>query len=145
MFSLIIIIIIAQSATLIAIDFLPANVREFRKASTTHPKIIVKLLVSINRREGRLAAEENLALLLKYAQSHSDIIKGIDLSGDPKFAEFNDYKDLLEQARQNGLKLALHCGEIDNEEEISQMLAFGMSRLGHGTCINGNTRILYEI
>lgn len=108
-----------------------------RKSSVTNPKIIVKLLVSINRKEGRLAAEENLALLLKCAQTHSDIIKGMDLSGDPKFSTFQEYKDLLEQARQSGLKLALHCGEIDNEEEISEMLTFGMSRLGHGTCING--------
>lgn len=99
----------------------------------------MKLLVSINRREGRLAAEENLALLLKYAQLNSDIVKGMDLSGDPKFGAFSDYRDLLDTARQSGLKLALHCGEIDNEEEIAEMLAFGMSRLGHGTCINGES------
>lgn len=110
-----------------------------RKSSAKNPKIIVKLLVSINRREGRLSAEENLALLLKCAQSHADIVKGMDLSGDPKFGAFNEYKDLLEQARQSGLKLALHCGEIDNEDEIAEMLAFGMSRLGHGTCINGES------
>lgn len=66
----------------------------------------------------------------------------MDLSGDPKFNTFSEYKDLLEQARQSGLKLALHCGEIDNEEEIAEMLAFGMSRCGHGTCINGTWYLL---
>lgn len=90
-----------------------------------------------------MSAEENLALVLKLAQSNADIIKGMDLSGDPKFGAFNEYKDLLEQARQSGLKLALHCGEINNEDEIAEMLAFGMSRLGHGTCINGESSLKY--
>ena len=107
-------------------------------SQTASANIIVKLIISINRKEGLSAAKENLALILKFSKAHPDIVKGVDFSGDPNFGKFSDYRELLQEARGNGLKLALHCGEIDNqEEEIREMLEFGMNRLGHGTFIRG--------
>lgn len=64
---------------------------------------------------------------------------GVDLSGDPTSKSFSEFKEILNEARQNKLKLALHCGEVDNQVEIADMLEFGMDRLGHGTFISGNT------
>lgn len=100
------------------------------------PNILVKLIPSIDRSQGLESAEENLDLILKLKEIYPKIIKGIDLSGDPVKSEFKIYKNLLEKARNNGLKLALHCGEILNDEEVTEMLNFGMDRLGHGTFIN---------
>lgn len=78
-----------------------------------------------------------MSLILKYNQLHPDIVKGVDLSGDPNYGTFADFKDTLNAVRKSGLGLALHCGEIDNQMEISEMLEFGMNRLGHGTFITG--------
>lgn len=100
------------------------------------PDILVKLIPSIDRSQGIESAEENLELILNLKEIYPQIIKGIDLSGDPTKGEFKMYKKLLSKARNNGLKLALHCGEIINDEEIIEMLDFGMDRLGHGTYIN---------
>lgn len=70
---------------------------------------------------------------------HPNIICGVDLSGDPACKTFADFQPALTKAKNAGLKLALHCGEIDNQAgEISAMLAFGMNRLGHGTFIKGD-------
>lgn len=101
------------------------------------PNILVKLIVSINRRESLESSMENVDLAIKYAKLHPNIICGVDLSGDPTQKTFTDFMPLLTKAKDNGLKLALHCGEIDNESEIADMLNFGMDRLGHGTYING--------
>lgn len=101
------------------------------------PEILVKLIVSLNRRESVAASTENVDLAIKYAKLYPNIVCGIDLSGDPAHKTFADFMPLLEKAKVHGLKLALHCGEIDNPSEITAMLNFGMDRLGHGTCING--------
>lgn len=75
-------------------------------------------------------------------EQYPDIIKGIDLSGDPSCCKFSDYKEMLNVARNKGIQLALHCAEVANEEEIIEMLNFGMDRLGHGTFIDGK---LYQL
>lgn len=101
------------------------------------PDTLVKLILSINRREPVAASMENVDLAIKYAKLYPSIVCGVDLSGDPAQQQFNDFMPLLQKAKEHGLKLALHCGEIDNQAEITAMLNFGMNRLGHGTYING--------
>lgn len=105
------------------------------------PNILVKLLVSINRRESLESGAENVNLAIKYRQLYPQVVCGVDLSGDPTSKEFGDFRSMLTIARENGLKLALHCGEIDNENEISEMLTFGMDRLGHGIFVRGKTML----
>lgn len=109
------------------------------------PTIMVKFIISINRRESIESAEENCSLAIKYAKLHPDIVCGIDLSGDPASKKFSDFEPIFSRARENGLKLALHCGEIEDQNEISAMLKFGMNRLGHGTFIKGISRFILDI
>jgi adenosine deaminase len=78
-----------------------------------------------------------MAVIVELLPKHSDIIKGIDLSGDPLKSNFQDFVSVLKTATENGLKLALHCGEVKNDDEIEVMLKFGMDRIGHGTFIDG--------
>lgn len=102
------------------------------------PNILVKLLISISRRESIESAAENVSIAINCHKLHPDIICGVDLSGDPTCNSFEDYKSQITRARDAGLKLALHCGEVQNDSEIKSMLEFGMDRLGHGTFISGN-------
>lgn len=101
------------------------------------PDILVKLIVSMSRRDDLELSMENVDLAIKYTKIYPDVICGVDLSGDPAHKTFIDFVPLLQKAKEHGLKLALHCGEIDNQSEITDMLNFGMDRLGHGTFING--------
>lgn len=35
-------------------------------------------------------------------------------------------------------QVTLHCGEIPNQQEITEMLKFRPERIGHGVCIHPN-------
>ncbi|XP_013117136.2 adenosine deaminase-like protein [Stomoxys calcitrans] len=95
--------------------------------------IIVKLLVSIDRSQGHQVAEEIIDLAIEMRNKYPSLVKGIDLSGNPAIGCFEDFVESLQKAKNAGLKLALHCAEIDNEMETQEMLDFNFDRCGHGT------------
>lgn len=97
----------------------------------------MKLLPSIDRSKSSCNAEDNFDIVIEMKKEHPDIICGVDFSGSPTDGNFNEFQSTLEKARNNGLRLALHCGEVENPLEINEMLRFGMDRLGHGTFIKG--------
>ncbi|KAH8257780.1 hypothetical protein KR038_001075 [Drosophila bunnanda] len=114
-------------------EYLQHVIGAIGEARKTYRDILVKLLPSINRAEPVAVAEETVSLALEFAHSHPDLILGIDFSGNPGKGRFSDFAPILSMAREKGLRLVLHCAEIDNPEEIKEMLDFGMSRCGHGT------------
>ncbi|XP_016960076.1 adenosine deaminase-like protein [Drosophila biarmipes] len=114
-------------------DYLQIVIDAIEKAKEKYPQILVKLLPSINRAEPVAVAEETVSLAVELAQSHPGLILGIDLSGNPARGSFSEFAPILAKAREKGLKLAIHCAEIDNPAEVKEMLQFGMSRCGHGT------------
>ncbi|XP_037721228.1 adenosine deaminase-like protein [Drosophila subpulchrella] len=125
-------------------EYLQIVIGAIEKAKEKYPDTLVKLLPSINRAEPVTAAEETVSLAVELAQSRSDLILGIDLSGNPAHGRFSDFASILAKARENGLKLAIHCAEIDNPSEVKEMLQFGMSRCGHGTFLSPEDIILLK-
>lgn len=112
----------------------------------THPNIIVKFLPSINISHGGAEARKNFQIFSELRKKFPDIVKGIDLGGDPKKGKFSDVKAIFEQARSEGFGIALHCAEVQNDEEVLEMLEFMTSkdRIGHGTFIDGNLLLFFE-
>lgn len=97
----------------------------------------MKLLPSIDRAQGTEGIENTINVILCLAKKYPNIIKGIDFSGNPELNSFTDFEKWLEIMRGNNLKLAIHCGEVENDTEIIGMLKFGIDRIGHGTFIHG--------
>ncbi|XP_057421351.1 N6-mAMP deaminase-like isoform X2 [Lotus japonicus] len=91
-------------------------------------KIFVRLLLSIDRRETAEAAMETVMLAL---EMRSFGVVGIDLSGNPAVGEWITYLQALRFAREQGLYVTLHCGEVPNSKEIHDMLDFLPHRIGH--------------
>ncbi|CAL0309072.1 unnamed protein product [Lupinus luteus] len=91
-------------------------------------KIFVRLLLSIDRRETTEAAMETVKLALEMRQYG---VVGIDLSGNPSIGEWVTYFPALKFAREQGLHVTLHCGEVRNPKEIHNMLDFHPERIGH--------------
>lgn len=81
----------------------------FRSCRTEKLGITVKLMISVNRKQGFKAAKENVHLAIDMIKEYQDIV-GIDLSGDP--TKGDAFIELLEQARKAGLRIAAHCAEV---------------------------------
>lgn len=98
---------------------------------TGKKKIYVRLLLSIDRRETTEAAMETVKLALE--MRHLGVV-GIDLSGNPVIGEWLTFLPALEFAKEQGLLITLHCGEVPNLVEIRAMLDFLPARIGHACC-----------
>ena len=61
---------------------------------------------------------------------------GVDLCGDPTVNSFSILKPIFERAREIGMKITLHCGEIEGDKEVKDMIEFGPDRIGHATWLS---------
>ncbi|KAL0279030.1 UNVERIFIED_CONTAM: hypothetical protein PYX00_000676 [Menopon gallinae] len=116
--------------------YLESIISAVRNCEQKFPCIIVKLIVSINRKNSIQDAKENVDIAIRYAKAEPDIVVGIDLSGDPHQKLFTDFIEILNKARKHGLKLTIHFGEILGDKEINDALNFEIDRLGHGTFVH---------
>ena len=97
--------------------------------------IITKFLVSIDRRNGSIIAQETIDLALKH-QAGNECIVGVDLSGHPSFGNAADFVPALARASSFGLKTAVHLAETKEPySETQALLNVVPDRIGHGTCL----------
>jgi len=83
----------------------------YRASKFEFPQILVKLLVSINRKQGFESAEENINLAIQFMEKHPEHVVGIDLSGDPTVGD--SFLKLLKMSRKIGLRITAHCAEVN--------------------------------
>ncbi|XP_018577699.1 adenosine deaminase-like protein [Anoplophora glabripennis] len=96
--------------------------------------ITVKLILSINRSHDMKNSQESLEVILNMKKIFPDIIKGIDLSGNPNVGKFE--AAIFKTAKENSLYTTIHCAEVKNDEEVKDILNFGPDRLGHATFLH---------
>ncbi|XP_045763621.1 adenosine deaminase-like protein [Maniola jurtina] len=104
--------------------------------TTTNMSIIPCLIISLNRSSSQRDADIIADYAIEYHAKYPDIVVGIELSGNPAIGNFQDFVPPLTRARNAGLKITLHCGEICNPKEVIEMLNFKPERIGHGVCIH---------
>ncbi|CAN6200142.1 unnamed protein product [Urochloa humidicola] len=100
---------------------------------TKKKRIYVRLLLSIDRRETTLAALDTVNLALEMKDQG---VIGIDLSGNPVVGQWETYLPALQHAKELGIPITIHCGEVANRKEIQAVLDFCPQRLGHVCCLN---------
>lgn len=130
-------------------QYVNAVIEGIRNCKIGVPKIKVKLILSLDRKQDITEAKDTVSLALKYNKEYPDIVVAIDVSGDPTKGSW--FKTLLtaeiRNNESNNLKLTVHCAEVPNEKEVLDILNFKPDRLGHGTCINpetGGSQILWD-
>lgn len=83
----------------------------YRICKTDFSSILLKLLISINRKQGYKVAQDNIELAIDFFKKYPQYIVGLDLSGDPETG--STFLELLRKARLAGLKIAAHCAEVE--------------------------------
>ncbi|GAX15340.1 adenosine deaminase [Fistulifera solaris] len=121
---------------------------EFEQSYTR--SMTCRLIVAIDRSLSEEEACENVDLAIAFRKStlSADRIVGMDLGGNPTRGDFHCFRPHLERARQAGLRITLHCGEVadcdmtsnithadetscSTYSEVQAMLDFHPDRLGH--------------
>ncbi len=112
------------------------GMQDYAYASRRDPhRTIGRLLLSIDR-GGKLdptgrSTEGEVIVCLAWEFMCQGVV-GIDLSGNPTKGQWSHWKKALKEARECGLKIALHAGEVpDKDEEMKEMLDFHPERMGH--------------
>lgn len=67
--------------------YVDAVLRAIRDCEAENLDIKVKLLLAIDRRNGVQVGHDTVKLAQKFRESHTDLVVGIDLSGDPSVSE----------------------------------------------------------
>eukprot|EP00200_Dunaliella_tertiolecta_P002360 CAMPEP_0202338984 /NCGR_PEP_ID=MMETSP1126-20121109/1039_1 /ASSEMBLY_ACC=CAM_ASM_000457 /TAXON_ID=3047 /ORGANISM="Dunaliella tertiolecta, Strain CCMP1320" /LENGTH=318 /DNA_ID=CAMNT_0048929467 /DNA_START=158 /DNA_END=1114 /DNA_ORIENTATION=+ len=107
-------------------------------SSSCVPDILVKLLLSIDRREGPHEAMQTVEVAKQFMGCG---VVGIDLSGNPSTGVWESWLPALVEARKAGLKITLHGGEVPGRsKEAMQQLAFCPDRLGHMCYMEDNVK-----
>lgn len=116
-------------------QYITAILQGIKKFSLLHT-MESRLIISINRNSNKEEAEEIADLTIEFYQKQPELVVGIELSGNPTIGEFQMFVPMLTKARQAGLKVTLHCGEVCNPKEILEMINYKPDRIGHAICIH---------
>ncbi|KAH8157119.1 hypothetical protein CIB48_g11127 [Xylaria polymorpha] len=100
-------------------------------AQQSFASIQVRLILSIDRRNTLLEANEVVALA---AQFRDRGVVGLDLCGDPAKGEVSLFTPAFEAARDAGLNITVHFAEAEcsaSETELDTIMSWMPDRLGH--------------
>jgi len=92
--------------------------------------ILVRLITSVNRHESPELAEQ--VAWLAAGRKDSGIV-GLDLAGNEAQFPAEPFISIFREARQAGLKIAVHAGEWGGADNVRQAIEqFNADRIGHG-------------
>ncbi len=99
-------------------------------AAAAEYKIMVRLIVSVNRHESITIAEEAAQAAVDHR--HLGVV-GLDLAGIEAGHSAYLFRDIFRRARGAGLGITLHAGEWQGAESIWDAVSnVGTDRIGHG-------------
>jgi Adenosine deaminase len=80
-------------------------------------RMLVRLLISIDRSKSVEENEETVELVLG-VRTRSELVVGIDLSGNPLKGSFVDFLPLLEKCRNMGMFVTVHTAEVPDKKPL---------------------------
>uniref|UniRef100_F1L0J9 Adenosine deaminase-like protein n=1 Tax=Ascaris suum TaxID=6253 RepID=F1L0J9_ASCSU len=123
-------------------DYVDAIIEGITRAHHLYSDIVVRLILSIDRRHSYEEAEEIVAIAVEIGWKPNSVVVGIELSGDPKY-DGRKFLPLFADASRAGLSTTLHLAESrDHLDELYDCLQVNANRIGHGTFIHGNPDIV---
>eukprot|EP01025_Chloroclados_australasicus_P036523 TRINITY_DN3724_c2_g1_i1.p1 TRINITY_DN3724_c2_g1~~TRINITY_DN3724_c2_g1_i1.p1 ORF type:complete len:345 (-),score=29.42 TRINITY_DN3724_c2_g1_i1:819-1853(-) len=107
------------------------GLQRFNQQDTAAEEMMVRLILCIDRKEDTQAAINTVELAQKYKQQG---IVGIDLCGNPTMGNWETWLPALQLAKNYGLRITLHAGEVWNKDETMKILRFCPDRIAHMVC-----------
>ena len=131
------------------------------KGSLPRLPMTCRIIISVDRSQSLIEATENIELAIAmYQESEESYVVGVDLGGNPLQQDFAMFESLFQKARDAGLKVTIHCAEIEcpslpgehkdstdstfctssvihskEYKEIQRILQFRPDRIGHGVLL----------
>lgn len=133
-----------ESSTLSAEDYLLTVLKAIATYHAEVPNgLVCRLLISISRHLSVEEAKKAVGICEKVMNLQDDdiggLLVGMELSGNPHKGRWEDFRPILEDARERlGLPISLHFGEVFNEAECQSMLDFEPNRIGHAVLVSRN-------
>jgi adenosine deaminase len=132
-----------------------------------------RIIVSVDRSQSLSEATENIDLAIAlYQESEEPYVVGVDLGGNPTQQDFGMFESLFQKARDAGLKVTIHCAEMEcpsvpdmhnhtdstgistgmsgiihskEYKEIQRILQFRPDRIGHGVLLPKDLLLQLEV
>lgn len=100
-------------------------------------RILVRLLLSIDRSGSQSDAESTVDLAGEFHAEADPVVVGIDFSGNPTVSSFRAFEHHFVRARALGLRSTVHIGEKEGDEDDLDAVLFGFrpQRIGHVVCL----------
>ncbi|XP_043934589.1 adenosine deaminase-like protein isoform X2 [Protopterus annectens] len=118
-------------------SYVEAILEAIRQTKEEGVDIDVRFLLAIDRKYGGDVAKQTVKLAEEFFLCSGGVVVGVDLSGDPNAYKSSDFIEPLREAKNAGLKLALHLAEITGQEdETRDFLSIPPDRIGHGTFLH---------
>lgn len=92
-----------------------------------------------------LPKEQNEAMLKAALRRRGQGVVGVDLAGDEARHPLSDFKDLFKRAKQGGLSVTVHAGEVPGSSDLQTALELGVDRLSHATILDSQPDVLREV
>ena len=125
-------------------QILLAALRGMERALAEFPQVRAGMMVLLDR---RLSKDVNAIIVRKAIKYRSRGVVGIDIAGPlAEGFKYEDYTDLYEEARANGLKTTVHTGEDGTAEEMAHVLkVLPLDRLNHGFRAYTDKKLMAEV
>lgn len=108
-----------------------AILRGMERALLEYPDLRAGIIFCLAR---EFDFEKNKIIIEKAIKYHKRGVVGIDVAGpaDNNF-RFSDYKEIFRKAKEAGLKVTVHAGEVEEANDIWEAIEYvNPQRIGHG-------------